>query len=249
MRNRKISWFMACALLALLVWPASGLAQTPSGKTLARKPFIKVTGSAVLELKPDRAAITLGVVTKALKAREAAKQNAAAMTKVIKVMKAALGPKDSLQTVGYSLSAYYEWDKATRKNVFKGYQASNQVRVTTAQVKRVGELLDAATGAGANSINGPSWFVADSAAAKLKTQAMAVADAKSQAENLAKAAGVKLGPVRSMVTGASAQRSNRRAPERMLMAKAAPAAPTPAEPGNIRFEVSVRCVYDLLPGK
>ena len=248
MLKRRMSWISAAALLAVMAFPLTGFAQPPRDKTLARKPFIKVDGSAVLELKPDRVSITLGVVTRSLKARDAARQNAEAMNKVIKVMKAALGPKDVLQTVGYSLSAYHEWDKAARKNVFKGYKASNQVRVTTARIKRVGELLDAATGAGANSINGPSWFVADSRAARLKAQAMAVADAKVQAENLAKAAGVKLGMVRSIVAAASPV-GNRRAPERMLMAKAAPAAPTPTEPGNIRFEVSVRCVYNLLPAK
>ena len=249
MLNRRISWLAAGVMLALLAFPVSGLAQPPMGKDLARKPFIKVTGSGVLELKPDRVSIILGVETTAQKAQEAAGQNAEAMSKVIKVMKTALGPKDTLQTVGYSLSAYYEWDKATRKNVFKGYKAANRVKVTTAQVKQVGELLDAATGAGANSVGGPSWFVADSAGARLKAQAMAVADAKSQAQNLAKAAGMKLGPVRSMVSGASPVRYNRSAPEAMLMAKAAPLAPTPTEPGNIRFEVSVHCVYDLFPAK
>ena len=249
MLNRRISWLAALALLTLLAFPAPSPARTPDAKAHGKKPYVKVMGTAVLKLKPDQASITLGVVTTALKAGAAARQNAEAMTKVMEVMKAALGPKDSLQTVGYSLSAYYEWDKDTRKNLFKGYRASNQVRVVTAQVKRVGGLLDAATGAGANSVSGPSWSVSDSAAAQLKAQAHAVADAKSQAENLARAAGVKLGPVRSIVAGGASSPANRGAPQRMLMAKAAPSAPTPAEPGDIRFEVSVRCVFELLPGK
>ncbi len=74
----------------------------------------------------------------------------------------------------------------------------NTVYVTLRDIDKLGELLDAVVKAGSNSINSIQFDVADREAALSEARQLAVANGQKQAEELATAAGVKLGQVLSI---------------------------------------------------
>lgn len=79
-----------------------------------------------------------------------------------------------------------------------GYRASNVVRVTVHDLEEVGSILDQATQAGADTINGISFGVEDQAELQAEARAEAVADAQARAVDLARLSGLQLGGVLSI---------------------------------------------------
>ena len=78
------------------------------------------------------------------------------------------------------------------------YVVDNSVFVTVRDLDNLGDLLDSAVAAGANSINSIQFDVADKTEALKKAREEAVKDAKAQAQELADAAGVKLGEIQTI---------------------------------------------------
>jgi uncharacterized protein YggE len=68
-----------------------------------------------------------------------------------------------------------------------GYEARNSVSVTTSALDTVGAVIDAATGAGANSVDGVSFILRESNAARGKALGDASRQAMQKAEAMAEA--------------------------------------------------------------
>lgn len=236
---------LALSLLALLaaLWLGAGPAR--AGDRPERGPAIEVWGSAHLELVPDRGRLVVGVSTQAATAAEAARANAAAMEKVTAAVKAKLTPADQLRTVGYRLYPRNEWDQASRRYRQAGFAAVNRVEITSAEPQTLGAILDAATSAGANDISGPSWSLANPGEARRQAQAGALADARVQAEGLARAAGLALGPVLRIEVSDSASVPVPQMAMRAPAPAAAPAPETNLEPGVVRVQAQMRVVFGL----
>jgi uncharacterized protein YggE len=145
-------------------------------------------------VEPDIAILRLGVLV--VRATAAAARESAAVT-----MNAVLGAltdkgvaKRDQRTALLSLSPVtdYSSDKGPRVT---GYQAANSVSVTVRDLSLAGTLIDAALGAGATSLDGLDFSVADPSAAEEEARTAAMADAKRRATTIAAAAGVTLGQV------------------------------------------------------
>ena len=89
-------------------------------------------------------------------------------------------------------------------------------------------MIDAAVGAGANNVNGPTLSVSDRDARYRDALGKAVADARLKAEALAKAGGFGVGPV-STVTE---QAANVPMPVFQAVGAVAKTDSTPIEPGT-----------------
>ena len=118
-----------------------------------------------------------------------------------------------------------------------GYQASNSVQVTAALGKS-GALVDAAVGAGANNVNGPSLDTADTASLHNEALKQAFGEAKGKAQAIAEAAGLTLGAPLKVREGGQATpivyAAGLEAP-----ARAAP----PIEAGTQKIQASVTVTY------
>jgi uncharacterized protein len=183
---------LAAAALAGIAQPR--LAHTASVPTTGRT--ITVMGSGTASGVPNRAAFQFGVVTKAATASDALGRNSAAAAAVIAALKSAGVATADLQTTGVSLSPQSSQD-GTR---IIGYTVSNSVNATMT-LANAGAVVDAAVGAGANSVSGPNLDTTsrDALYRDALKQAFAVAKAKAQA--LADAAGLQLGAVQSVQEG------------------------------------------------
>jgi uncharacterized protein YggE len=186
---------VAVAALLLLAAAIAGVAQprlahTASGSSGAT---ITVTGNGTADAVPDRASFQFGVDTRAANARDALTRNSSAAAAVVAALKTAGVDGADLQTSVVSLSPQTGSDG----NTIVGYAATNSVSAAVPLAK-AGSVVDAAVGAGADSVSGPSLDTSDRDALYRDALKRAVADAKAKAEALAASAGVQLGAVRTI---------------------------------------------------
>jgi len=102
-----------------------------------------------------------------------------------------------LRTTNFSIYPSQQYD-AAGKSTGTTYMVDNTVYVTVRNLDGLGSLLDDTIAAGANSINSIQFDVADKTAAVKEARAKAVEDAKTQAKELADAAGISLGGIQSI---------------------------------------------------
>jgi len=227
---------MRASLTISLLGLAAAAAITASSATAAPSRTITVNGTGIVTTVPDEAQFTFGVSTTAPTAKGALGANAARMNRLIAALKAAgIAPAD-IQTAEISLSPN------TNENGSKvlSFTASNSVTVKTKQVAKAGSIVDAAVGAGANLVSGPSLGPSDQAALQRRALQKAVADARGRALAIAQAAHVRLGRV--MTVNETSSSPVQFSPT----AKAAAGAPsTPVEPGSVQVEEDVTVSFSI----
>ena len=152
------------ALAGVLV-PGRSATVVPGATDTPPEHTISVTGSGKVTVVPDMATISLGVVTEKSTAKAARDAAAAAMTKVVAAIKK-LGIDDKdIQTSSVSLGPVYDYPQNATPKI-RGYQLQNIVTVTVRKLDVMSDVLDDAVTAGASSVNGISFDVADRAAAE-----------------------------------------------------------------------------------
>ena len=222
---------LAVAAVLALVWTGRP-GQAVAGSTATAR-SLTVAGSGAATAVPDRAAFSFGVTTQAVSATEALRSNATLARKVIAAVKAAGIADADVQTQAVFLAPRPSDDGS----VIVGYTATNSVSTTLRDLSKAGAVVDAAVGAGANEVSGPSLTRSDQTSLYRAALRQAVADAKVKAEAIAGASGAVLGAVSSVM-----ESSGGPVP---LIARDADAAaePTPIEPGTQTIEAFVTVEY------
>jgi len=232
----------AAAGLALAIMvPVFASAQSDSNNFAVRT--IEVDGSGETRTSPDTADLDLAIETRAKTAEGAAGSNAALAAKVIDALKSKLGDKGKITTGGYSLNPEYDQRATTETPKIVGYTAQNSVTVHTGALDLAGALIDAAIAAGANRVNSLNFSVRDDTKARGEAIAIAIRDARAQAEALAAALDVKLGKVLKATT-ISEQRPVPVRMNRAMFATSA-AVSTPVEPGDVTVPATVSLIFEI----
>ena len=178
------------ALLSVVLRPQTTVAATNSLPVRQ----ITVVGNGEARGTPDTATVQLGVQSDGSAAREALTANNTKMQALIAKLKE-LGVADKdMQTSNLNISPRY--DEKGRDVV--GYTVNNMLTVTIRDVSKAGELLDKVVDAGANNIWGMSFTINDPSALQGQARDKAIADARTRAEAMAKAAGGTIGQVISI---------------------------------------------------
>ena len=121
------------------------------------------------------------------------------------------------------------------------YRASNTVSVTIRELPKIGQILGAATTAGADEMLGVEFRIEDTRALEVKARELAVADAKARAERLAQLSGVKLGRPISIIEGSGGAPP----PSCGYEFRAAAMNKVPVEGGSLTVQTQVQVVYEL----
>src|SRR5688572_14657985 len=129
-----------------------GVSQSES-KGLTR---VLVTGDSIIQAQPDTAILTISVVSQAKRALEAQQDNANKSDAVVRALKVAAGPGAEVKTSGYSLQPIRVYREGQPPTI-TGYEARNSVTVILSDLTKVGPVIDATAGAGANDISGISF--------------------------------------------------------------------------------------------
>lgn len=121
------------------------------------------------------------------------------------------------------------------------YRASNTVSITIRDLPKIGQILGAATNAGADEMLGVEFRIEDTRALETKARELAVADAKARAERLAQLSGVKLGRPISIVEGTQGSAP----PSYGYQFRAEAMNKVPVEAGSLTVQTQVQVVYEL----
>jgi uncharacterized protein YggE len=182
-------------ILFVLLVAAAILSACGATATSGQQPrLMNVNGRAEVRLNPDLAYVSIGVHTEDPAAAEAVAMNNSQAQAVINALKEEGIAEEDIQTTNFSIYPYEKWGPEGQ-NLGLYYSVDNTIYVTLRDVDSLGPVLDAAIAAGATNISGVSFDVEDKASVLAEARTEAVADARSQAESLAEAAGVTLGDV------------------------------------------------------
>ncbi|WP_375290766.1 SIMPL domain-containing protein [Qipengyuania sp.] len=210
----------------------------------AQGPLVELSVTETVRAKPDIANISAGVTTLAPTAVAAMEQNAKEMDAVVKRIKSLGIPADDIQTQGINLNAQYDYNQQTRKQIFRGYQASNRVSVTLRKVPDTGRILDALVAAGATDISGPDFSIDDDTAPRAQARKAAFDNAQKQAQEYARWAGytgVRLLQVSENVQPMRPMPMMDRGEIVVTGAKVS----TPVEPGLVGTSVTVTTTFEM----
>lgn len=220
---------------------------------------ITVSGQGKVYVKPDIALISLGVSAQAKTVAEATKTNTEKMNAVIEAVKALGVEAKDIQTTNYNLSPVYESysiavpmiypeiggvGKRTGTTVV-GYKLEQNVQVKIRDFTKIGEILSQSTGKGANLVGSLQFTIDDPEQFRQEARAKAIAQAKDNAENLARESGINLGKIVNIYENQYGYPMYERA---LGMGGAADAAvpPSPSiEPGQQEINVTVNLTYRI----
>jgi uncharacterized protein YggE len=232
-------------ILAVLATLAS-LPTVAFGGDDPRPRTVVVSGSGEVAAEPDLALVTLGIEAREPTLAEARAKVAATVERVLALTRELrLDPK-SVSATRVQIQPDYQWNDQDRKRVLLGYLVSRQVHVELHDLELLGALLERAVDLGVNQVSDPILDSSRRKALEREAMARAVEDARLNAETLARAAGAKLGPVRSL----NGSMSGPPLPMNRFGAAMADAAPPPPEAtyqtGDMKFRAGVSAEFDLV---
>ena len=222
----------------------SGLSAAALAAEGASATGITVTGQGQVRGKPDVAYINLGVRTFGPTAKAAMDQNSAAMAAIIAKLQALAIAKKDMQTGSINLypqTKPVKPDQPESEQII-GYWANNSLNVTINDVTKVGEVLDAAITAGANTAGGIRFGVKDEAGLRDEALKEAVKSARAKADLMAAGLGLK---VTGVVSVAEEGYSGPSPVARYEVAAAKGASDVPVEAGELTFTASVRVTFSF----
>lgn len=195
--NRSARTLVLAALAALAVAGMVLTGCTRSATPVATMPnTVTASGSGTVQAAPDEATMSFGVTKRSQNAKSLLSDTSKAAEKIVAALvKAGVAEKD-IQTQNVSFYPQTNYDKG--KAVVVGYEASINVNAKVRDLAKLGDIITAVNGAGADSINGPSFSLSEDSPFKTKAIDEAVADARKNAEAMAKAAGKSVGEVVSI---------------------------------------------------
>lgn len=163
--------------------------------TSTNGPTINVAGEGKVEGTPDTATVTLGVQTNDPSAQAALTRNNQEAAALIATLKGKGVAEKDIQTTDLSINQNFD-----SKGNITGYSVSNTVTVKLHGIANAGATIDAAAGAVGNDVRmqGVMLSIDNTSALVAKARADAVKDAIAQGHQLADAAGVKLGAIRTI---------------------------------------------------
>lgn len=188
-------------------------------------PHLVVSGYAEQKTEPDM--LTLNVAVSALdkqglKAKQQVDTKVAAFFSQLE----GLGIKRSdVEAGNLMVSPEYQYGE-NNKTVLLGYRAQRQLAVKLYQLDKLSPLMDTALKAGLESVSQIEYGLKSPQVIKEQARLNAVEDAKTKAESLAKAFGMKLGKVYSVeyrnASPITAYSRNLKEVQAMVMAAPAP---------------------------
>ncbi len=193
---------LAVLLLGLPQLPADAAGATPTPAVAPSAPpvcsssrTVQVSGTAVVNVVPDRVLIQIGVQSNGVTVNEVEDANTRAIQKVIQALRAQGIAEKDIATDWYIIEPLYEdYDSL----YIKGYRIHNLVAVTLRQVKSVSPVIAAALKAGANQVVNVEFYTSDLRKYRDQARALAMKAAGEKADALAVAAGAKPGCVLSI---------------------------------------------------
>lgn len=201
---------------------------------------IVVSGTGRVSVEPDLADLRLGVSAARPTVQAARSVAATTMEAILAAVTAAGVERRDVRTTLLSVQPRYDY-RDNQAPTLTGYELANVVEVTVRDLARLGDVVDATLQAGATSMDGLSFRVADPEPAEREARLRAMAAARSRADVLAEAAGLEIVGVSNIVEGGATPPPMPLMKAERMMAAADLA--TPVEAGSLEIAVTVVVTY------
>jgi uncharacterized protein len=228
----------------VVIWlslaPAA-LAAPSTPKTLT------VEGQGSVMITPDQASLSVSVTRSAPTSAPALSAANRAVDAIVLAVRGVGVPESTIQTGSIDTScAHIRVGPKGHKHRIQRCTASESLSITsTAAI--VGRVIDAATHAGASSIDGPNFSFASPSAGEIAAEHAAITDARSQATAAAGQLGYTITGVQSISlnpqSGGVTSSGSGSAP----VQQGAPSTPTTVHPGAQEVEATVAVVFTIAP--
>ena len=251
MKLRETRLYVVILVLAIALASMSGylVAAAQQRDSHSNEPFViiggegtdqpktlVVTGYGWASAEPDMAKVSLGVLTQAATATEAVQQTAEKMSRVIGALKEMGITEDNMKTEHFSV--YPVYSRSDLPEVI-GYRFSNVIIVDVHDLNMVGRVIDEATEAGANQVQGVTFTLSENKSRAMKLEALqkAAEDADLKAETIASSLGIEIVGILHVSEGIVWYQPYRvdveylKAPE------------TPIIPGDVRGSAMIQVTY------
>lgn len=230
--------FALTFLIAMMICATTFAEQIPP-------PIISVNGEGTVEAQPDRATISVGVVTRDKNPSAVQAANAKAASSVINSIVALGIERRQISTGHYNFNPVYRHTE-NGKRILDGYEATNSVTVIVDDLSLVGKIIDAALNHGANRVDSLNFGLRNKSTYQDEALRLAIGDARHKAEIAASALGKSIVGVRTV----SINSSHVSAPRNYKMARgmvedSAAEYETPIESGTLTCFANVHIEFEI----
>jgi uncharacterized protein YggE len=165
-----------------------------------------------------------------------------AMQKVVQAVRRLNVPENRISTERLELFPVYDQPQPGREGTprLSGYRASNVVRVELDATANLGPVIDAAVGAGANTIEGIQFELANDAPFRRRALDQAAKEAREKAQAIAAALDAQLGRLLEASEGGAEI-----TPPRPVAFERAAFAAAPVQPGEVSVRATVTVRYSI----
>jgi uncharacterized protein YggE len=221
------------------VLASSSTSSNGGGSSMAT---VTTQGTGTVSGAPDTLTIGIGVSTTAPHAAQALSENNQIADAVQAALRAGGVPAVDVQTTGLSLQQ--NWNG----NAPDGYAVFDEVTATLHDLSRAGTVIDAALAPAGDSgrLDNAQLSMSDSNPLMDAARRRAVTSARVQAQQIATAAGGRLGPLVSLTDQPQQQQGPEYASAGAAISSGA-AAPVPIQPGTQKVSVEVVGTWQVLP--
>lgn len=160
--------------------------------------MITVSGEASEDVAPDRAILSLSLITKNKDLTAAKRANDEMVERLVGITQNFKIAKEKVATSNVNISPEYSYEN--NKQNFIGYIVSRSLRITIDNLPIHERVLSAIVDAKIDQVNGIEFTLANQEAHAKAVRVKAVENARERAQALATAAGVKLGQVLNIAT-------------------------------------------------
>jgi uncharacterized protein YggE len=206
-------------------------------------PQIVASSRGEVKVTPDRASIQISVQTRAVTAAAAADENAQKQRAVVEALRGLGIDAKDISTTGYNVYPEQRYEQ-NKEPVIVGYNVTNTVVVELKSIAMVGRVIDVALSKGANMINSLQFYSSNTDNARREAIAIAVRQARADAEAAAQAAGGSITSLLEVTVGGYYPPPPRPI-ELRAMAASAKVADTPISAGDqtVAVDVTTRWLF------
>lgn len=206
-------------------------------------PQIVASSRGEVKVTPDRASIQISVQTRAVTAAAAADDNAQKQRAVVEALRGLGIDAKDISTTGYNVYPEQRYEQ-NKEPVIVGYNVTNTVVVELKSIAMVGRVIDVALSKGANMINSLQFYSSNTDNARREAIAIAVRQARADAEAAAQAAGGSITSLLEVTVGGYYPPPPRPI-ELRAMAASAKVADTPISAGDqtVAVDVTTRWLF------
>ena len=204
--------------------------------------LISVSGEGIIETSPDSATISVGVVCRNKDAAKVQNDSAKISADIINSVVALGVERKNIRTGNYNFQQIFRNDNGG-KNIFDGYEVTNSVTIFVDDIKLVGKIIDTSLSHGANKIDSLQFGLRDKKNFQVEAIKLAIRDAKSKAEIVARELGKNIIGVKNISVSSSSISSPRVSKMAMMATSDMANFETQIESGSLTCSASVHVEF------